>query len=72
MDGRLDCLKEVFRWHSRRSRDRHGPEVGGLVVGTEAPEFELLDSNGRRVRLVDHRGRDWVMLVFYPADDTPG
>lgn len=65
-------LGEAFRWHSRRQREKHGPGVGGLVVDSDAPDFELMDSAGRRVRLADHRGRDWILLVFYPADDTPG
>lgn len=42
-----------------------------LKVGDEAPELELPDDTGRTVRLSDHRG-EWVVLFFYPADDTPG
>ncbi|MBI4890289.1 MAG: redoxin domain-containing protein [Acidobacteria bacterium] len=39
--------------------------------GTPAPPFESTDHMGRTVRLDQHRGRP-VVLVFYPADDTPG
>jgi peroxiredoxin Q/BCP len=42
------------------------PAVGGL-----APEFSLLSDSGETVRLADLRGR-WVVLFFYPMDDTPG
>lgn len=41
------------------------------MTGKRAPEFALLDSNSRRVSLDDFRGQ-WLVLYFYPADDTPG
>jgi peroxiredoxin Q/BCP len=42
-----------------------------LPVGAEAPDFTALDDSGRTVTLSKLRGRN-VVLVFYPADDTPG
>lgn len=36
-----------------------------------APEFSLQDANGDTHELTDYRGR-WVVLYFYPKDDTPG
>jgi peroxiredoxin Q/BCP len=39
--------------------------------GERAPEFTALDDSGRRVSLGDFKGR-WVVLFFYPKDDTPG
>jgi peroxiredoxin Q/BCP len=42
-----------------------------LREGDPAPEFELEDDAGERVRLSAFRGRP-VVLYFYPADDTPG
>ncbi|MBI4538051.1 MAG: thioredoxin-dependent thiol peroxidase [Gemmatimonadetes bacterium] len=36
-----------------------------------APDFTLRDQNGRDQALADYRGR-WVLLYFYPRDDTPG
>lgn len=39
--------------------------------GNPAPEFELPDKDGKPVSLASLRGR-WVVLYFYPKDDTPG
>jgi mycoredoxin-dependent peroxiredoxin len=35
-------------------------------VGAEAPDFELRDQHAQLHRLSDHRGKDNVLLVFYP------
>ncbi|MCI0529220.1 MAG: peroxiredoxin, partial [Nitrospira sp.] len=40
--------------------------------GQKAPDFELMDQEGKTVRLSDYRGKGWVVLYFYPKDDTPG
>ena len=42
-----------------------------LPVGALAPDFSLVDDEGRAVTLSGLRGRP-VVLVFYPGDDTPG
>ena len=42
-----------------------------LAPGDPAPDFELLDQNGRVVKLADFRGRK-LLLYFYPQADTPG
>lgn len=42
-----------------------------LKVGHQAPEWTLADQTGQRHRLSDYRGQ-WVLLYFYPKDDTPG
>ena len=44
----------------------------GIKVGDAAPEFDLTDAAGKRVRLADFRGKRNVVLYFYPKDDTPG
>lgn len=36
-----------------------------------APDFSLIDSTGERRELSSYRG-SWLVLYFYPADDTPG
>lgn len=38
--------------------------------GTRAPSFTLPDHAGNPVSLEDFRGR-WVVLYFYPKDNTP-
>lgn len=45
--------------------------AGVPAAGAPAPDFALPDQAGRTVRLADFRGR-WVVLYFYPKDDTPG
>src|SRR5438874_1312113 len=42
-----------------------------LPVGAAAPDFNLPDDTGAMVSLSSMRGLD-VLLVFYPADNTPG
>ncbi len=42
-----------------------------VAVGQPAPDFELVDQNGRLHSLEDYRDR-WVVLFFYPKDGTPG
>ena len=41
------------------------------AVGDAAPEFELPDQEGQLHSLEDYRDR-WVVLYFYPKDETPG
>jgi peroxiredoxin Q/BCP len=40
------------------------------LEGGAAPDFALPDQNGRTHRLGDYAGR-WLVLYFYPRDDTP-
>ncbi len=42
-----------------------------ISEGTKAPDFALPDQKGRIHRLSDYAGR-WVVLYFYPKDNTPG
>lgn len=42
-----------------------------LNVGDKAPQFTLKAQDGRNYSLKDYKGR-WVVLYFYPKDDTPG
>lgn len=37
----------------------------------KAPDFDLPDETGKRHSLSDYTGK-WVVLYFYPKDDTPG
>jgi len=40
-------------------------------VGKPAPDFNLTDQDGKQHALKDYRGK-WLVLYFYPKDDTPG
>ncbi len=42
-----------------------------IEAGTAAPEFTSNDQSGAEVTLAALRGQ-WVILYFYPKDDTPG
>jgi len=41
------------------------------AVGTDAPAFKLQDQSGKWHQLSDYKGK-WVVLYFYPKDNTPG
>jgi len=40
-------------------------------VGQAAPDFNLPDQDGKQHKLADYSGK-WLVLYFYPKDDTPG
>ena len=42
-----------------------------LKLDTKAPNFSLLNSENKFYQLSDALG-DWVIVYFYPKDDTPG
>ena len=42
-----------------------------LQAGRKAPAFTLHDDSDQPVSLSDFKGK-WVVLFFYPKDDTPG
>lgn len=41
-----------------------------LPLGATAPDFTLPDENGDTTTLSDYRGKQPVVLVFYPGDST--
>ena len=42
-----------------------------LAIGQSAPYFDLEDHRGERINLHQFKGQ-WLVLYFYPKDDTPG
>ena len=42
-----------------------------IPLSATAPDFTALDQDGVTVHLADLRGKQRVVLVFYPGDDTP-
>jgi peroxiredoxin Q/BCP len=59
-------LIAVFFLWSQRSEAAAVPKIGDT-----APDFNLSDQNGKMRKLSDYSGQ-WVVLYFYPKDDTPG
>lgn len=61
--------------HSRSTANRSdgGARKKGMMprAGDRAPDFSLPDANGSLRGLAEYRGR-YVVLYFYPKDDTPG
>jgi peroxiredoxin Q/BCP len=47
------------------------PKLTETMIGETAPQFCLLDSDSQEVCLRQFLGR-WVVLYFYPRDNTPG
>jgi peroxiredoxin Q/BCP len=42
-----------------------------LSAGNPFPNFSLLNQDGKTIKLSDFSGQ-WVVIYFYPKDDTPG
>lgn len=42
-----------------------------LKIGSKAPAISLPDQNSKIQKLSDYLGQ-WVLVYFYPKDDTPG
>jgi len=59
----LLLVASVILWMLRPGAQR--------LEGSAAPDFSLQDQNGQIHRLGDYAGR-WLVLYFYPKDDTPG
>ena len=51
------------------TRTQAGAET--LSTGQPAPDFSLPDASGTPRALADFRG-EWLLLYFYPKNDTPG
>ncbi len=47
------------------------PGAGMPRAGENMPDFALADQNGALRSAAEFRGR-WLVLYFYPRDDTPG
>jgi peroxiredoxin Q/BCP len=46
-------------------------QAAALETGQAAPDFVLPDQDGKTRKLADWRGK-WLVLYFYPKNDTPG
>jgi peroxiredoxin Q/BCP len=60
----LIIVAALFMAHAARAGELPEP-------GKPAPEFKLTDQHGHLHALQDYRGK-YLVLYFYPKDDTPG
>ncbi len=69
----LSCVVEMNRTTANKSMRTHTMATARKVLteGTKAPAFTLFNQDGKKTKLTDHKG-EWVVLYFYPKDDTPG
>ena len=44
----------------------------GVKIGTMLPEFTLLDQHNQKVSPYQQIGKKYIVVYFYPKDDTPG
>jgi thioredoxin-dependent peroxiredoxin len=44
--------------------------MASIIVGDSAPEFTLQSHTGQQVALADYRGKNVVVLYFYPKDES--
>lgn len=54
-----------------KGRTSTANKTSKLEVGAQAPDFELESHKGERWRLSDQKGKNHVLLVFYPFAFTP-
>lgn len=46
-------------------------QANNLTLGDTAPDFKLTNQHQETISLSDYQGQ-WVVLYFYPKNDTPG
>ncbi len=66
----LVLFAALIVWFGLFRADANPPE-SVVEEGQPAPDFTLQDQKGKPVTLSEQRGK-WVVLYFYPKDDTPG
>jgi peroxiredoxin Q/BCP len=47
-------------------------QTNKLKVGDKVPDFVLKDQNNNDFNIADFRGKQILVIYFYPKDDTPG
>lgn len=54
-----------------KEKKEESNKVIKLSVGLKAPNFSAKTQDGKNVKLSDFKGKNSVLLVFYPGDNTP-
>lgn len=49
-----------------------GPAKKLLNIGDTAPDFALTDQDGKNFVLHEEKGKNLLVIYFYPKDETPG
>ena len=49
-----------------------GGNAENLIVGNPAPDFKLQNPDGNIFKLSDYKGKNPVVVYFYPKANTPG
>lgn len=55
----------------QKGRTSTASKTATLEAGAKAPDFELESHRGERWRLSDQKGKNNVVLAFYPFAFTP-
>lgn len=66
------CAMPVLAQQSTTTAQQPAPPSTHLKVGQPAPDFTLMDTAGKEVKLSDFRGRKNVVLAFYVLAFTGG
>lgn len=66
------CFNRLLRGLAFLSLFAFPSGAKGLEVGSDAPPFELLGSDGKVHKLSDYKGRKAVVLAWFPKAFTPG
>jgi len=54
-----------------KGRTSKASKTSTLEVGAKAPDFELESHRGEKWRLSDQKGKNHVVIAFYPFAFTP-
>jgi len=69
---RFNCIPVFMLFFVMSAISFAKEDVMLLKVGTIAPDFTLVNADGVTVSLHDFSGKNPVVLIFYPGDQTPG
>lgn len=45
--------------------------MSAVSIGNPVPDFEAMSTGDKTIKLSDYKGQ-YVLLYFYPRDNTPG
>lgn len=54
------------------SDNKNDSDMNKIEVGSTIPSFELKDQHGKLIKIDSLIGKKYLVIYFYPKDDTPG